>query len=147
MKAPWRKCSSCKQDILLGAAYYVCSVSTCQSKVTNYAFCTVPCWDAHLPVERHRSGGAGAIERRAPAQMEPARKVMVASESKATAGSSDELLVVVSKVRKYINDRSSMNTSASAYDALTEKIKVLCDKAIDAARADGRKTVMDKDFT
>lgn len=145
MQAPWRKCSSCKQDILLGAPYYVCSVSTCQSKVTNYAFCTVPCWDAHLPVERHRSGGAGAIERRAPSQPEAARKVVVSS-GEAKVPSSDEVLVVVSKVRKYINDRSSMNTSASAYDALTEKVKSLCDKAIDAARADGRKTVMDKDF-
>jgi histone H3/H4 len=147
MAAPWRKCSSCKQDILLGAAYYVCSVSTCQSKVTNYAFCTVPCWDAHLPVERHRSGSAGAIERRAPATLEPARKVIVSSDSRAAAASSDDVLVVVSKVRKYINDRSSFNTSASAYDALTEKIKSLCDRAIDAARADGRKTVMDKDFS
>jgi histone H3/H4 len=49
-------------------------------------------------------------------------------------------------VRKYIHDRSGLNTSASAYDALTEKIQRLCDAAIETAKADGRKTVMDRDF-
>jgi hypothetical protein len=134
------------------APYYVCSVSTCQSKITNYAFCGVACWDAHLPVERHRSGSAGAIERRAPSSAEAAnsaRKVVVArsaAASSGTAASGDEVLVVVTKVRKYIHDRADMNTAASVYDALTEKIKNLCDGAIEQARTEGRKTVMDRDF-
>ncbi|MBY0371619.1 hypothetical protein K2X33_13105 [bacterium] len=58
----------------------------------------------------------------------------------------EEVLVVVSKVRKYVSERSGMNTSASVYDVLTDKIKGLCDRAIDQARADGRKTLMDRDF-
>jgi hypothetical protein len=144
----WKKCSSCKKEIPLGGTYYVCSVTTCQSKVTNYAFCSVSCWDAHLPIERHRSGSAGAIERKAPFEAEAAKKIVVARPSAAgdSAAASDEILVVVSKVRKYIHDRSGMNTSASAYEALTEQVKRLCDAAIDVARADSRKTVMDRDF-
>ena len=131
--------------------YYVCSVSTCQSKITNYAFCSVACWDAHLPVERHRSGSAGAIERKAPTSAEAAnaaRKVVVARtpSSGGSSVSSDDVLVVVTKVRKYIHDRADMNTAATVYDALTEKIKNLCDSAIEQARTEGRKTVMDRDF-
>jgi histone H3/H4 len=56
------------------------------------------------------------------------------------------VLVVVTKVRKYIADKSGMNTSAGVYEELTEKIKRLCDLAIEEARVQGRKTVMDRDF-
>lgn len=149
MEAHWRKCSSCKKDIGFNNPYYVCSVTTCQSKVTNYAFCSIPCWDAHLPIERHRSGSAGAIERLAPAKEDPngARKVIVARTASASgAPENDDILVVVTKVRKYIHDRAGMNTSASVYDMLTERVKQLCDAAAEKARADGRKTVMDRDF-
>jgi hypothetical protein len=154
MATVWRKCSSCKNDILTGQNYFVCSVSTCQGKNTNYAFCSIPCWDAHVPVERHRGDTAGAIERKAPSTVtasptpEAARRVIPATSGqnvKAPKGE-DDVLVVVTKVRKYIADKSGMNTSASVYDMLTEKIKVLCDNAIDVARADARKTVMDRDF-
>ena len=145
----WRKCSSCKKEIGFGTPYYVCSVTTCQSKITKYAFCSVGCWDAHLPIERHRSGSAGAIERKAPSKAEAAtagRKVVVA-RGPATSNSDDaEPLVVVTKIRKYIHDRAEMNTSAGVYDALTVRIKALCDAAIEEARVDGRKTVMDRDF-
>jgi len=57
-----------------------------------------------------------------------------------------EILVVASKVKKYISDRSGMNTSASAFEGLTDRIRWLCDKAIEKAREDGRKTVMDRDI-
>ena len=66
-----------------------------------------------------------------------------------TGGSADEddVLVVASKVRKYISDKSGgMNTAASAYEALSDKIRNLCDAAIQVARNEGRKTVMDRDF-
>lgn len=149
----WRKCSSCKKDIFTGQTYYLCSVSTCRGSATNYAFCSVNCWDAHVPIERHRGDTAGAIEKRAPTGAEVAtaaasgvRKVIPASgSSSASKSSDDEVLVVVSKVKKYILERSGMNTSAGVYDALTEKIKRLCDKAIEEARSQGRKTVMDRD--
>jgi hypothetical protein len=128
--------------------YYVCSVSTCQGKVTNYVFCSIPCWDAHVPTERHKPDSAGALERRAPHTAAPEgaepRRIVVASAAAKPQGE-EELLVVLSKVRKYIADRSGMNTSASVYSALTERIKRMCDLAIETARSQGRKTVMDRD--
>lgn len=136
--------------MMTGQRYYVCSVSTCQGKITNYAFCSVECWDAHLPVERHRSDSAGAIERTAPRDLTSApadsgQKIIPKSAAKLST--EDEVLVVVSKVRKYVSDRSGLNTSAEVYDTLTDKVKRLCDQAIDHARSQGRKTVMSRDFS
>jgi len=164
MTAVWRRCSSCKKDISLGAPYYVCSVSTCRQKKTDYAFCDLECWDRHIPVERHRGDTASAIEKRAPRTPE----AVSAAESTASSGESmerrrivvsntgnpapqttsvdDEVLVVVSKVKKYISEKAGMNTAASVMDALTQRVKILCDQAIIEARNDGRKTVMDRDF-
>lgn len=155
MSQTWRKCSSCKNDIALGAIYYVCSVSTCRGSATNYVFCSVPCWDAHVPTERHRPDSAGAIEKVAPKVMEaegerPAQRKIVGSGSAAplAPGKSsvdDEILVVVSKVKKYIADKSGMNTSAGVFEVLTDRIKALCEASIHSARTHGRKTVMDRD--
>jgi len=154
MSEIWRKCSSCKKDIMTGAKYFVCSVSTCQGKTTNYVFCSIDCWDAHVPTERHRPDSAGAIERTAPkeagAQPDAPKRVIASSPPSGSSGKTsvdDEILVVVSKVRKYVADKSGLNTSAEVYDTLTEKIKRLCDRAIDVAKANGRKTVMSRDFT
>lgn len=57
-----------------------------------------------------------------------------------------DTLVVVSKVKAYIKNNSQMNTSASAMNPLTKIVQEACDKAIENARKDGRKTVMDRDF-
>lgn len=152
MAEAWRKCSSCKKDLLTGGAYYVCSISTCRSNITNYAFCSISCWDAHLPVERHREGNAGAIEKKAPNSLAEAQatpggvKRIVSAATSSSAKNEEDVLVVVTKVRKYIADRSGMNTSAGVYDILTERIKLMCDRAIETARADSRKTVMDRDI-
>lgn len=56
-----------------------------------------------------------------------------------------DLLVVASKIKKYIKEKSQMSTSASTLVALTEIIKSVCDQAIEKAKGDGRKTVMDRD--
>ena len=53
-------CSVCKKAIPMGARYYRCSVSTCNSGRLKLTFCSVRCWDVHLPEARHRD--AGAIE-------------------------------------------------------------------------------------
>jgi histone H3/H4 len=58
-----------------------------------------------------------------------------------------EVLVVASKIRNYIRGKSSMNTSSAVMEALSERIRHLCDEAIERAKRDGRKTVMDRDFT
>ena len=56
-----------------------------------------------------------------------------------------EVLVVASKVKKYIKEKSGMATSANVMEKLTQIIQDECNKAIDAAQGDKRKTVMDSD--
>ncbi|MDG2303213.1 MAG: hypothetical protein P8R42_00940 [Candidatus Binatia bacterium] len=60
----WKRCNTCKNDIGFSADYYVCSVSTCHRKGTDFTFCTVECWEAHVPLFRHRD--SWAEERRSP---------------------------------------------------------------------------------
>lgn len=58
-----------------------------------------------------------------------------------------EVLVVASKVKNYIRDKSGMNTSAGVFDVMSDKLRDMCDRAVENARNDGRKTVKDRDFT
>jgi hypothetical protein len=60
----WRRCSACKKPIGFASTYWTCSVSTCNRKRTGLVFCTVSCWEVHLPVARHRN--AWAVEQTAP---------------------------------------------------------------------------------
>ena len=57
-----------------------------------------------------------------------------------------EVLVVASKVKNYIKDKGDMKTSASVLTALSDRIRSMCDEAVENARSDGRKTVLDRDF-
>lgn len=57
-----------------------------------------------------------------------------------------DVLIVTSKVKKYIKDKADMNTSASTVDALTKIVEKALDQAIEHAKSEGRKTVMDRDF-
>lgn len=57
----------------------------------------------------------------------------------------DDVLIVVSKMKKYIRDRSGMNTSDAVAEALGDHVRSVCDEAIRAAARDGRKTVLDRD--
>jgi histone H3/H4 len=58
-----------------------------------------------------------------------------------------EALVVASKVKKLIKDEAGLSTSAQAIDQLTVRVQTVCLKAIENAKSDKRKTVMDRDFT
>lgn len=156
----WRKCSVCKKEIPLNSKYYECSVSTCTGPRTGYVFCSVSCWEVHLPGAKHRD--AGAVEKKSPAvpyteSAPPApKRIIISGNQVATAGASavpqkkssmsQEVLVVVSKMKQYIRDMSEMNTSEEVNQVLSEMIRQECDKAIVNARADGRKTVMARDF-
>jgi len=165
----WRRCSSCKKPIGFGAQYWVCNVSTCTRPRVGFVFCTVSCWDAHLGVVRHRE--SWALERRSPSQAEWEREqgasspVPVASPAADTAASErtprrvlpapatrqpdpveDDVLVVMSKLKGYVRARSGFNTSDRVAQALSEALRTLCDRAIQKARAEGRKTVLDRDF-
>jgi histone H3/H4 len=57
-----------------------------------------------------------------------------------------DVLVVVSKLKKYIKDTAGMNTAANVAPRLSQAVRQLCAQAIERARSDGRKTVMDRDF-
>jgi histone H3/H4 len=57
-----------------------------------------------------------------------------------------EALVVASKVKKLIKEEAGLSTSAQAIDQLTVRIETICLKAIENAKSDKRKTVMDRDF-
>jgi len=162
----WKKCSTCKKPISFSQKYFICSVSTCQGLRTGYVFCSVTCFEAHLPGARHRD--AGAIEKIAPTKAEALaaaqnesqpvtapekRRIIPASQtsqnsqnSTSSAALPKETLIVASKLKDYIRARSDMNTSASVMDILSDIVRLECDKAIDQARREGRKTVLDRDF-
>ncbi len=57
-----------------------------------------------------------------------------------------EVLVVTSKVKKLIKEKSGMNTSSATIEQLSKAVERLCQKGIDSANAEGRKTVMDRDI-
>ncbi|MBN1700154.1 MAG: hypothetical protein JW881_21765 [Spirochaetales bacterium] len=57
-----------------------------------------------------------------------------------------EVLVVTSKVKAYIKKKGGFNTSASAIEALSDKVREICDQAIQNAKDDKRKTVKDRDI-
>lgn len=59
----------------------------------------------------------------------------------------EEALVVASKVKKLIKDEAGLSTSSQAIDQLTVRVQTICLKAIENAKKDKRKTVMDRDFT
>ena len=150
----WRACSSCKKPISHAARYWVCSVSTCNRARSPLAFCSVRCWDAHVPVMNHRS--AWAEERRAPTRQEadaasaeraPRRRVARSSAPARRSTEDDEILIVASRLKAYIDRKGGgMNTSADVLPVLSDLVREAALDAIDSARADGRKTVKARDF-
>jgi hypothetical protein len=159
----WKRCSTCKKDIGFAAGYYACNVSTCNRPRTALAFCTVDCWDAHVPLLRHRD--SWAEEKRSPrrdewerqqreeAEREAARAARPATPpspsrvpTPADGPAPREILVVASRLKDYVRARSGFNTSDAVLEILSDRLRRLCDDAIVRARTAGRQTVMDRDF-
>lgn len=147
----WRRCSACKSDIGLGAVHWVCSVSTCNRKRTGLVFCSVDCWEIHLPTERHRE--AWAVEARAPKTPDPpegdsrkSKKAPGEARPKAaTASSEEDILVVASRLKAYVKSVSGFNTSDRVLPVLSTALRSICDEAIGNARRAERQTVLDRD--
>lgn len=89
------------------------------------------------------------------AQVAPQRRV-VGDASPATAAAVEgnvtfsevtdrDMLIVVSKLKKYIKDRSGMNCSDAVAEMLSDHVRAICDDSIRAAARDERKTVLDRD--
>ncbi len=57
-----------------------------------------------------------------------------------------DVLVVTSKVKKYIKEKVGFNTSAETIEVLSQAIQRLCDRGVESAKSDGRKTVMARDI-
>jgi len=145
----WRRCSACKKPIAYGAAYKVCSVSTCNRKRTGLVFCSMACWDSHLPGANHRE--AWALDKRAPSGPEGAedpgaRRRVVRPAGRAAPAAEDDVLIVASRLKDYVRRRSGMNTSDRVLQPLSDIIRRVCDEAVDNARAEGRKTLLDRDI-
>jgi len=170
----WKNCSSCKKEIKFKEVYFECNVTTCQGKRTGLVFCTVFCWERHLPGAKHRD--AYAIEKLSPSleiyknELILEAKINNPSSSLSTVSSSfapststtvsrpnppsvvnnialeTEVLVVVSKMKNYIQAKADMNTSGDVSEILSHMIRRACDEAILNAKQAGRKTVMARDF-
>ncbi len=165
--ATWKRCSTCKKDIAFEATYYLCNVSTCRRKRTGLVFCSVDCWEAHLPMMRHRE--AWAEEETAPTQAEwekqqadgdkpkrrvvgaaagadkPTRRVVGAKPAPVPAGPR-EVLIVASRLKHFIREVWGINTSDGVLEPLSDEVRRLCLRAVENAKEDGRKTVLDRDF-
>ena len=151
----WRRCSACKKPIDLGATYWVCSVSTCNRKRTGLAFCSVSCWEVHLPGANHRE--AWALERTAPltpgddgtaapAAGAPRRRLVRGpAPSRADTGPPREVLVVASRLKDYVRAVAGYNTSDGVLEPLSDIVRAACDEAIRNARSEGRRTVLERD--
>lgn len=152
--AAWRHCSRCKSPIPFAGTYVVCSVSTCNRVRTGLVFCGMDCWDAHVPLAGHRD--AHAEELRAPASAEapaakpePERKPgkrRIAPVVRRDPSLPKDTLVVTKALKEYIRAAGDLRTSDGVVELLSDKLRDLCDRAIDRAKQDGRKTVLDRDF-
>ena len=172
----WKRCGVCKRELGFDAEFYECSVSTCTSGRNHPVFCTVVCWEQHVPVMRHRD--AWAEQKRSPSRAQwerdqaaadaapasavhapPPRRIVVGGSSAGTASpasdssrtspaapGADDILIVASKLKAYIRARSGMNTSDTVLEELSDVVREHADRAIENARLDGRRTVMDRDF-
>lgn len=128
-------CGSCKKPISLGQKYFACTVSTCKKT----AYCSMGCFDDHVSVFRHKD--AWAEEHFAPKTLVTRQEENIKSEIP------KNILVVASKLKDYIKATSQMSTSSSVMDKLSDVLRKKCDEAIERARSDNRKTVMDRDFS
>ncbi len=159
----FKLCSTCRAPIAYGAKYYRCSVSTCNKKVTALYFCSVPCWDAHVPDARHRD--AWAEEETAPSQESAtaspvearettSRRVVSAREPDGTGSRSTDLdhglpqdvLVVMSKLKSFIKAKANIRTSDGVSDPLSDHLRRVCARAIQSATTNGRGTVLARDI-
>jgi len=150
----WRHCSRCKSPIPYAASYVVCGVSTCNRARTGLVFCGMDCWDAHVPLAGHRD--AHAEELTAPTTPETAAakpeadrkagKRRIAPVQRRDPSLPKDPLVVTKALKEYIRAAGDLRTSDGVTELLSEKLRDLCDRAIDRAKQDGRKTVLDRDF-
>lgn len=168
MDAHFKVCSICRKPIDYGAIWWACSVSTCNRGKTALYFCSVDCVDAHAPTLRHRT--YYAEEQRAPTreavrkQLEEEREKeakreeekraseqenkrrIVALREQPSGAAEREILVIASRLKAYIRERSGMNTSDGVLEKLSDHLRALAEIGMEGAAEEGRKTVLDRDI-
>jgi hypothetical protein len=139
----------------------VCNVSTCNRKRTGLVFCSVTCWEVHLPEANHRE--TWAVEKTAPREapasptetspakppndsgMTGRRRVVREPVARANVDAEREILIVASRLKDYIRATSGFNTSDGVLKPLSDAVRRLCDEAIASATRSERKTVLERD--
>ena len=152
MARVWRACSMCKKPISVGARYYSCSVSTCNRVRDPKVFCTLACWDAHVPIMSHRAS-VWADEQVAPTSLEsapapaeePEGRRRIARTNDSTPDT-QEVLVIASRLKDFIQKQSDFQTSADVMEVLSDHLRLLALEGIERAREDGRRTVKARDI-
>jgi histone H3/H4 len=133
--ARWRRCNNCKSDMGFEQTYWVCSVSTCNRKRTGLVFCTVSCWDAHLPLMRHRE--AWAEERVAPTEktwrMEQAAAAGTGSTPRPSSRKAEPALAAAAPRRRIA--RPAAATSAGPADDMPREILIVVSRLKEYIRA------------
>src|SRR5262245_17781129 len=96
-------------------------------------------WERELASAPPEAAPAGSVARGPVAPAPPVVRRVVGEASPATAGNLQladaerDILIVVSKLKKYIKDRSGMNTSDAVAELLSDHVRAICDDAIRAA--------------
>jgi len=153
----WRRCNACKKPIEFASLYWVCNVSTCNRKRTALAFCSVECWEVHLPTVNHRE--TWAVEKTAPTAAEHSkaagevgeknagrRKLIRPVPAQREPAEVEEVLIVASRLKDFIRSRSGFNTSDGVLEPLSQIVREACEAAMRTAERDGRRTVLDRDI-
>jgi len=125
------------------------------------AFCTVSCWEVHLPSANHRE--AWAVEKHAPgsaaeastdSELKPRRRIIPSPAPREAPApiprssrkeDDDAVLIIASRLKDYVRERSGFNTSDRVLQPLSRILRRVMDEAIETARRDERKTVLDRD--
>jgi hypothetical protein len=128
-------------------------------------FCSVTCWEVHLPVANHRE--SWAVEKQAPLSKEAPspsespratprgdsqtaagvrRIVRGQSENPTSNRAPTEVLIVASRLKEYIRVKSGYKMSDRVLAPLSDIVRKVCDEAIRNAQRDGRMTVLDRDI-
>ena len=153
----WCRCSACKKPIPFASGYWVCNVSTCNRKRTGLVFCSVDCWEVHLPTANHRE--SWALERTAPTGAEYARSAVDVKEKKtvrrrqvrpdstrSASAPPTEVLIVASRLKEFVRGHSGFSTSDRVLEPLSEIVRRVCEKAIRNAAREGRRTILGRDI-
>jgi hypothetical protein len=108
-----------------------------------------PAKPAPAPAPRRVVGDASPTTAAVPRVMDPDRAAQSAAGSTGNVTLTEvvdkDVLIVVSKMKKYIKDRSGMNCSDAVAELLSDHVRAICDDSIRAAARDERKTVLDRD--